>query len=92
MTVFDQTTNSILPKFKYEALYDGKYYRPTVSDKQREAQIRSSREKEIDKDLKTDFIDPIDYPNPDKATPNNLPYSRLVAREHIIHDSDGYRP
>jgi hypothetical protein len=93
MTVFDQSaTGSVLPKFKYEVIKNEKYYLPTPADKAKETLTRSVREVQVNQDLKTDFIDPTDYPHRGQVNANSLPYTPLIKNENTIVDSNGYRP
>ncbi len=91
LTVFNQSANSILPKFKYENFSNGKYYKPSIIDKRYESEIRKIRDNDQIRDMKTDFIDPIDYPTINEANPYNLPYSELIEREIISYETNGYR-
>lgn len=93
MTVFDQSaTGSVMPKFKYEVIKNEKYYLPTPADKAKENVTRDVRSRQVSQDLKTDFIDPTDYPNRNQVTANQLPYTPLIKNENTIVDSNGYRP
>jgi hypothetical protein len=91
MTVFDEGVNAVLPKFKYEMLYDGKYYTPSPSDKQWETKIRKNTENTLNANNRVNYIDKLDFPDPNKATSSNLPYSQLTKANNTIFDSDGYK-